>query len=69
MIDLLLALHGLAQQRGEGLHPALVEGLRKMPAVGDGPLIVIIGRGEKDVDTSKVEQTGSSEGDKAQKAG
>ncbi len=39
MIDLLLALHGLAQKRGEG--PALVEGLRKTPGVGDGPLIVI----------------------------
>jgi hypothetical protein len=30
MIDLLLALHGIAQQRGDGLVPELANGLRKM---------------------------------------
>jgi hypothetical protein len=39
MIDLLLALHGLAHQRGDGLHPALAEGLRKIQRLDDGRLI------------------------------
>jgi hypothetical protein len=68
MIDLLLALHGLAKQRGDGLLPELAEGLRKMPGRGDGPLVVIVGGGEKGVDTTKVEQAGSGDGGKARKA-
>jgi hypothetical protein len=43
MIDLLLALHGLAQQRGDGLHPVLAEGLRKTQRLDDGRLIAIDG--------------------------
>jgi hypothetical protein len=69
MIYALLKLHGLAQQRGDGLLPELAEGLRKMPGRGDGPLVVIVGGDGKGVDTSKVEQTSSSDGDKARKAG
>jgi hypothetical protein len=64
MIDLLLALHGLAQQRGDGLLPELAEGLRKMPPFGEGRLTVIDGdagahRSEKDANRSKVEQCGT----------
>jgi hypothetical protein len=43
MIDLLLALHGLAKQRGEGLLPEWEEGLRKIQRLGDGRLIAIDG--------------------------
>jgi hypothetical protein len=62
MIDLLLALHGLAQHRGDGLLPGLAERLRMTPCFGDGRLVAIEGDGaahssEKDVDRSKVEQT------------
>jgi hypothetical protein len=53
MIDLLLALHGLAQQRGDGLHPVLAEGLRKIQRFDDARLFAIDGdaavRREKDV--------------------
>ena len=71
MIDWLLGLHELAQQRGDGLLPELAERLRRTPRlVGDFHLVTIDGdagghRGEKDVDTSKVEQT--LIGDKRQK--
>jgi hypothetical protein len=56
MIDLLLALHGLAQQRGEGLLPELAESLGKMPRLGDGRLTVIVGDAG-DQGGEKVEQT------------
>ena len=74
MIDLLLALHGLAQQRGEGLLPELAEGLRKAAAGGENRMTVISGDaggygGEKDAGRSKVEQTGSRNSEKTQKAG
>ena len=53
MIDLLLALHRLAQQRGDGLLPELANGLRKMPSVAEDRLIAIDGdagenRGEEE---------------------
>jgi hypothetical protein len=57
MIDLLLALHELAQERGEGMLPELADGLRKMQRLGEGRLIVIDGgagehRDETDVDAT-----------------
>jgi hypothetical protein len=56
MIYALLKLHGLAQQRGEGLLPELVEGLRKMPGRGDGPLIVTDGGAGNHRDKTDVER-------------
>ena len=74
MIGLLLALHGLAQQRGEGLLPELAEGLRKAAAGGENRVTVISGDaggywGEKDAVRPKVEQTGSRDSKRTQKAG
>jgi hypothetical protein len=43
MIDLLLALHGLAQRRGDGLLPELAERLRKTPRIGNGRMVGIDG--------------------------
>jgi hypothetical protein len=73
MIDLLLALHGLAQQRGEGLLPELAAGLRKMPRLGEGRLIAIDGGagenwGEKDA-AALSHLTPSETADKAREAG
>ena len=73
MIDLLLALHGLAQQHGDGLLPELADGLRKMPRVGEGRLIAINGdagenRGEEDA-AALYHLTLLETADKEQKAG
>jgi hypothetical protein len=74
MIYALLKLHGLAQQRGDGLLPEFAESLRKIQRLSDGRLTVLAGDAddqgvEKDADRSKVEQTSSRGSDKTQKAG
>jgi hypothetical protein len=56
MIYALLKLHGLAQQRGEGLLLELAEGLRKTPRLRDGPVIVTDGGAGNHRDKTDIER-------------